>query len=285
MFVVLWCTGYIVARLAIPDAGPLSFLAVRYLIASLLLGVIAVVVGSHWSRTLIDYLHTIVVGILIHGLALGGVWVALDRGVETGVVALIMGSQPLFTAILAGAFLGERLDRRTGIGLLIGFLGVTLVIQHKLAAGIGHPVGLLLSVAALIGMTVGTLYHKRMCPSVDLVTGNCVQLGAAGVAALVLALALSDRSIDWTLSVWAALAWSVLVLSIGASLLLYLLLRRGAASRVASLFYLMPPITALMAWIGFGETIGTVTIAGMGLTAVGVAMVMRPPATSQGAGR
>ena len=275
LFVLLWCTGYLVVRIAIPDAGPVRFLALRFGSAAVLLAIAAFALRVPWPRRGIDYVHMAVVGLLLHGIGLGGVWVALDLGVETGVAALVMGAQPLLTAGLAIGFVGERIDRRAATGLALGFLGVTLVIHHKLS-GVGDPAGLAAVVVAVLAMTLGVLYQKRRCAHVDLVTSTTTQLAFAGVAACAAAWWMDDRPVEWTLRIVAVLGWSVLVLSIGATLVLYVLLRRGDASRVASLLYLVPPVTAVMAWIGFGETLAPLTVAGMGLTAAGVALVMGP---------
>ena len=276
LFVILWSTGYVVVRLTMPDAGPVRFLAWRFGVAAILLAAAAFMVRAPWATRAVDYGHLAVAGLLIHGIGLGGVWVALDLGVEAGVAALVMGAQPLLTAAFAIGLIGERLDRRGAAGLALGFLGVTLVIHHKLA-GVGDPVGLVVVVAGVVGMTLGVIYQKRRCSHIDLVTGNAVQLAFAGLACLVVAWWLDDRPVEWTLRIFAVLGWSVLVLSIAATLLLYRLLRRGDASRVASLLYLVPPVTALMAWAAFGETLAPLTIAGMALATVGVALVAAPP--------
>ena len=272
LFVLLWCTGYLVVPIAMSDAGPVRFLALRFATAAALLAIAAIALRAPWARRGLDYVHMAVVGLLLHGMGLGGVWVALDLGVETGVAALVMGTQPLITAGLAICFIGERIDRRAAAGLGLGFLGVTLVIHHKLA-GVGEPAGLAAVVVAVVSMTIGMLYQKRRCAHIDLVTSTTVQLAFAGAAAFAVAWWIDDRPVEWTVPIFAVLGWSVLVLSIGATLVLYVLLRRGDASRVASLLYLVPPLTAVMAWIGFGETLAPFTIAGMFLTATGVALV------------
>ena len=283
LFVVLWSTGYVVVRLTMPDAGPVRFLAWRFGVAAILLAAAALMVRAPWATRTVDYGHLAVVGLLIHGVGLGGVWVALDLGVEAGVAALVMGTQPLITAALAVGLIGERLDWRMVAGLALGFLGVTLVIHQKLA-GVGNLAGLAAVVIAVVAMTLGVLYQKRRCTHIDLVTGSTVQLAFAGVACLAVAWWIDDRPVEWTLRIYAVLGWSVLVLSIAATLLLYRLLRRGDASRVSSLLYLVPPVTALMAWATFGETLAALAIAGMVLTAVGVALVAAGPAPSGGRG-
>ena len=272
LFVLLWCTGYLVVPVAIADAGPVRFLALRFGSAAVLLAIAALALRAPWARRGVDYAHMAVVGVLLHAVGLGGVWVAVDLGVEAGVAALVMGTQPLITAGLAVGFIGERIDRRAAAGLALGFLGVTLVIHHKLSE-VGDPAGLAAVAIAVVSMTLGMLYQKRRCAHVDLVTGSTVQLACAGTAAFVAAWWIGDRPVEWTARIAATLGWSVLVLSIGATLVLYMLLRRGDASRVASLLYLVPPLTAVMAWIGFGETLAPLTIVGMLLTATGVALV------------
>ena len=272
LFVLLWCTGYLVVPIAMNDAGPVRFLALRFGAAAVLLAIAALAMRAPWARRTIDFAHMAVVGVLLHAVGLGGVWVALDLGVETGVAALVMGTQPLITAGLAVGFIGERMDVRAGAGLALGFVGVTLVIHHKLT-GVGEPAGLAAVVVAVVSMTIGMLYQKRRCAHIDMITSTTVQLAVAGAATFAAAWWIDDRPVEWTLRIFATLGWSVLVLSIGATLVLYMLLRRGDASRVASLLYLVPPITAVMAWIGFGETLAPFTIAGMFLTATGVALV------------
>ena len=281
LFVVLWSTGYVVVRLAMPDAGPVRFLAWRFGVAAVLLATAAILVRASWAARAIDYGHLAVVGLLVHGIGLGGVWVALDLGVEAGVAALVMGTQPLLTAALAASLIGERIDRRMAAGLALGFLGVILVIYHKLA-GFGDPVGVVAVVVSVCAMTLGVLYQKRRCAHIDLVTGNAVQLAFAGLACLLAAWWIDDRPVEWTPRIYAVLGWSVLVLSIAATLLLYRLLRRGDASRVSSLLYLVPPVTALMAWAVFRETLAPLAIAGMALTMVGVALVASGSAPRRG---
>ena len=277
VFVLLWCTGYLVVPIAMADAGPVRFLALRFGSAAVVLAIAALVLRAPWPRRGGDYAHLAAVGLLLHAFGLGGVWIALDLGVETGVAALVMGTQPLITAALAFGFIGERIDRRATAGLAIGFLGVTLVIHHKLS-GIGDPAGLAAVVIAVVAMTLGMLYQKGRCAHIDLVTSTTVQLAVAGTAAFAAAWWIDDRPVEWTARIFATLGWAVLVLSIGATLVLYVLLRRGDASRVASLLYLVPPLTAVMAWVGFGETLAALAIAGMMLTATGVALVASPRA-------
>ena len=283
LFVILWSTGYVVVRVAMPDAGPIRFLTWRFGVAAVLLAAAAVLVRAPWATRPVDYGHMALVGLLVHGIGLGGVWVALDLGAEAGVAALVMGTQPLLTAALAVGLIGERIDRRMAAGFVLGLLGVTFVIHHKLS-GVGDPAGLVAVVFAVVAMTLGVLYQKRRCAHIDLVTGSAVQLAFAGAACLAAAWWIDDRPIEWTLRIYAVLGWSVLVLSIAAVLLLYRLLRRGDASRVSSLLYLVPPVTALMAWGAFGEVLAPLALGGMALTVVGVALVAAGPASSGAVG-
>ena len=272
LFVVLWSTGFIGARLGLPHAGPLTFLALRFGIAAGLLVLVALATRAPWPRRLAEMGHYAAAGLLVHGVYLGGVYLGISLGVEAGVSALIVGLQPLLTAALAGALLGERVSPRQWAGLGLGLLGMALVLTRKLGQGPGDALGGFACVAALLGITAGTLYQKRHCAGMDLRTGSVVQFTAAGLATALLALLFEDNRVAWGGEFVFALLWLVLVLSLGAVSLLYVLIRRGAAAQVASLFFLVPPCTALIAWPLFGETLGPVALIGMALTAVGVTL-------------
>lgn len=276
LFVVLWSTGFIGARLGLPHAGPLTFLALRYGLAAGLLALVALATRAPWPRRPAEAGHYAVAGLLVHGVYLGGVFVGISLGVEAGVSALIVGLQPLLTAALAGVLLGERVASRQWAGLGLGLLGVALVLARKLGQGPGDALGALACVAALLGITAGTLYQKRFCERMDLRTGGAVQFAAAGLATAPLALLFEGaRYVEWTGEFVFALLWLVLVLSLGAVSLLYVLIRRGAAARVASLFFLVPPCTVLIAWPLFGEELGPLALIGMALTSAGVALASR----------
>ncbi len=273
VFVLLWSTGFIGAKLGLPYAEPFTFLALRYALVSGVLLLVLLVAGSPWPRSAADVLHTVVAGLLLHGVYLGGVFSSLHLGLEAAVSALIVGVQPLLTAALALPLLGERVDRTQVTGLLLGLCGVTLVVWQKFHLGTGTPWNVGLSVLALLGITLGTLYQKRYASRVSMVSGNLLQFAAAGIAMAVLALAFESRNVIWSGEFLFALGWLVLVLSIGAISLLYVLIRDGAAARVASLFYLVPPVTALIAWQLFDERLSTLALAGMLITVAGVALV------------
>ncbi len=274
LFVVLWSTGFIVAKLGLPYAGPLTFLTVRFWLAAALLTLLAIAMRAPWPQRK-EVGHYAVAGLLVHAVYLGGVFVGISLGVEAGVSAMIVSVQPLLVAALAGLVLSERVAPRQWVGLGLGLLGVVLILARKLGHGLGDALGTLACVAALLGMTAGTLYQKRHCAGMDLRTGNVVQFAASGLATGLLALLFEDNRIVWSGEFVFALLWLVLVLSLGAISLLYVLIRRSAASRVSGLFFLVPPCTALIAWPLFGETLGPVALLGMALTAAGVAMATR----------
>lgn len=272
LFVLLWSTGFIGARLGMPHAEPMTFLALRFALTAALLGLAALVWRAPWPRRPADWGHLAVSGLLMHGVYLGGVFVAIRMGLEAGLSALIVCLQPLLVAATAPLLLRERVGPRSWIGLALGLLGVTLVLARKLGTGTGEAGAVAACVLALAGITIGTVYQKRYCTAQDLRTGNSLQFAAAATACWVGALLFETRHVDWTPELLFALLWLVLVLSLGAISLLYVLLRRGAATQVASLFFLVPPTTALIAWPLFGERLGPVEITGMAITVAGVAL-------------
>lgn len=278
LFVLLWSTGFIGAKFGLPDAEPLTFLSLRYLIVLLLMSGLAWLTQAPWPRSGKAWLHIGVSGLLVHGVYLGGVFTAIGHGLPAGVTSLVVGLQPVLTALGAGTLLGERVLPRQWAGLALGFVGVALVVAHKVVA---HSAGaslvpmLVPAVVALLGITAGTLYQKRFCPSFDLRTGSVVQfLPTLAVTALV-AFATEAMQIRWTGAFVFALSWLVLVLSLGAVSLLNLLIRRGSAVNVASLFYLTPPTTALIAWALFGETLTGLSLVGMVVAVFGVWLARR----------
>ena len=274
LFVFLWSTGFIGARLGMPHAPPLTFLALRFALAAALLAPLAWWLGSRWPARPADWGHLALAGILMHGAYLGGVFVAIGLGLEAGLSALIVSLQPLLVAAVAGLLLGERVSPRRWLGLALGLVGVVLVLADKLKGGTAAGWGVLACLVALAGITAGTLYQKRYCTAQDLCSGNFVQFAAAGLVCGAIGLPIEQRSVVWNGELLLALAWLVLVLSLGAISLLYLLLRRGAASQVASLFFLVPPTTALIAWPLFGERLGPWALLGMALAVAGVALAM-----------
>lgn len=285
-FVFLWSTGFIGAKLGLPYSEPFTFLTVRFLIVVVLLAAWAQWQGVRWPKGW-EAWHMVVAGVLVHGLYLGGVFAAIHRGMPAGLSALIVGLQPLITACLVGPLLGERLILRQWLGFVLGLVGVALVISEKLAledptrlfSGFGWD-AVALNVVALFGITFGTLYQKRYGGGQDLRAATVVQYVAAAALTGALALAFETREIIWSADFVIALGWLVLVLSIGAVSLLMLLIRRGAAATTASLFYLVPPSTALVAYFLFDERLGLTALLGMGVVALGVALVVRPTGKS-----
>lgn len=275
LFVVLWSTGFIGAKFGLPYAEPLTFLVVRLSLVAAVLAVVAVATGARWPRRLDEAGHIAMAGLLVHGVYLGGVFSAIAAGLPAGLTALIVGLQPLLTAAAARRVLGEPVTGRQWLGLALGLVGVVMVVWEKLVPGTGSVQGVALALLALVGITAGTLYQKRYCSGMDLRSGAAIQYTATSLVLLVLATGLETKHIAWTGSFVFALAWLILVLSVGAIFLLFRLIRRGAAARVASLFYLVPPVTAVIAWAVFDERLGPIALAGMVVTALSVALVNR----------
>jgi drug/metabolite transporter (DMT)-like permease len=274
VFVVIWSTGFIVARYAMPLAPPLSFLSLRYACSVAAFVLWALLTRAAWPRGRAQYAHLAVAGILMHAGYLGGVWAAVKAGMGAGLSSLLVGLQPVLTAVWISARGGEVRGRQWA-GLGLGLLGLVLVVWQKLGYGEVSPVNLTYAVIALFSITAGTLYQKRFVTPCDVRTANLVQLAAALAVSLPLAL-LEPEPMHWNQQLAGALAWSVLGMTLGGSSLLYLLIQRGAATTVTSLMYLVPPTTALMAWVLFREPITASILAGMALTAVGVSLVVRP---------
>jgi len=276
VFVLIWSTGFVVARLGMPHAPPMGFLSWRFALSIAAFGGwIALAREIQWPRGRQQWLHLGVLGTLQHAGYLGCVWAAVKAGMPAGLTALIVCLQPVLTAAwLSWRSAEHRVSRRQWVGLWLGLGGLTLVLWHRMQGGALELGTLLLAVGALFSITVGTLYQKRFVEPVDVRTANMVQLVAALLVTLPLTL-LEHEGMQWNVPLWSALAWSVLVLTLGGSSLLYLLIQRGAATEVTSLFYLVPPCTALMAWVGFGETITPSMWLGMVLCATAVFLVRR----------
>ncbi len=279
LFVFLWSTGFIGAKYGLPYAEPFTFLFVRMAIASSLLFIIAQVLREPWPTRLADYGHVAVVGILIHGVYLGGVFYAISIGLNAGISALIVSLQPLITVILAAWFLAESITPLKIAGITAGLAGVLIVVFDRgLNFSNTVPAGLTACVFSLLAISAGTVYQKRYCGSVALLPAVCIQFTANTVLLVILATQLETMQIHWTGDFLFALAWLVVVLSLGAVLLLMWLIQRGNAGQVASLFYLVPPFAAVEAWLLFDESLSRVALAGMAMCVVGVAMVVRATA-------
>lgn len=277
VFVLIWSTGFIVARYGMPHAPPFKFLAVRYALSIACFLPWIWLARVAWPQGRTQWLHLGITGILMHGIYLGGVWAAVKAGMGSGLTALIVGLQPVLTAVwLSGT--GGQVSRRQWVGLLLGFAGLVLVVSRKFGAGGPGDqatwLNLSFAVVALLAITVGTLYQKRFVAPCDVRTANVAQLVAALAVTLPFAL-LETEGMHWNAELTGAMAWSVLGLTLGGSSLLYLLIQRGAATSVTSLLYLVPPTTALIAWVLFAEPITLTTVLGTALTAFGVALVVR----------
>ena len=274
-FVVLWSTGFFIGKLGLTDAPPFTILFLRFALASLLMAAMALALRSVWPRSPRQAVHLAVVGILLQTVYLGGCYAAMAAGLPAGITALVVGLQPILTATVVGPLLGERVGPKHWLGLALGFLGVALVLWDKLDVAGLESWGVVFALAGLVGITAATLYQKRFGGAVDLITGTAIQYAAAALTTLPIVLFLGWGPIHWTGSFIFSLAWLTLALSIGAVTLLLWLIRRGAASKVASLFYLTPPAAAVGSYLLLGETLAAPALAGMALAAVGVALVNR----------
>ena len=275
LFVLIWATGFIVARFVAPYAEPLTFLVVRYALATLVLAVIVTAARVPWPRNWHDWRNALVAGILLHGLYLGGVFWSVKHGLPAGISALVAGLQPLATGLLAGPLLGERGSPRRWTGIGIGCLGAALVVAPKLGDGGVPPLALVVCLLGMLSITFGTIWQKRTGSTLDLRVNATIQYIGAAVVTLPMMLLLEEGRMDLTLPLLGALAWAVFGLSIGAIGLLLFLIRRGAVVGVATLLYLVPPVAALMAFALFGETLSLIQLAGMALAALGVAVASR----------
>ncbi|MDI9331539.1 MAG: DMT family transporter [Alphaproteobacteria bacterium] len=276
VFVIIWSTGFIVARYAMPHAPPMKFLMARYVLSVLAFCVWIFWAKVPWPQSPAQWRHLAVTGVLMHGGYLAGVWLAVRHGMGSGLTALIVGFQPVLTALWISHGGGE-VSRRQWAGLWLGFAGLVLVVLRKLVESFEvTPFTLAMAVMALLSITSGTLYQKRYVMPCDVRSANCVQLMAAGLLTLPFAL-LEPDAVQWHPDLIGAMAWSVLGLTLGGSSLLYILIQRDAAASVSSLMYLVPPTTAIMAWFLFAEPLTPLTLLGIALTAAGVSLVVRKP--------
>jgi drug/metabolite transporter (DMT)-like permease len=274
-FVLIWSTGFVVARFGMPHAPPFTFLSWRYALSVLAFLAWIALVRAAWPQGRAQWFHLAVTGVLMHAGYLGGVWAAVKGGLGAGTAALVVGLQPVLTALwISATGQGHRVSSRQWLGLSLGLAGLLLVVWQKLGVGEVNAANLALAVVALLSITAGTLYQKNFVQPCDVRTANTVQLLAAFVVSAPLAL-LETGGVELHPELLGAMAWSVLVLTLGGSSLLYLLIQRGAATRVTSLMYLVPPCTALLAWLLFDEALTARVLAGLLLTAVGVGLVVR----------
>jgi drug/metabolite transporter (DMT)-like permease len=269
LFVFLWSTGFIGAKYGLPHAQPLTFLAIRYAAVIALMTLIALATKAPWPKTKQQWFHIAVSGLLVHAIYLGGVFSAIAKGFPAGLASLVVGLQPLLTAFIAGWVLKETIVKRQWLGLVLGLVGIALVLSGRIKSGFNLD-GIELTLLALVGITIGTLYQKKFCSGLDWRTGAVVQFIPAAIATTIVASFTESFTVDFTPSFIFALAWLVLVLSIGAISLLNYLIRHGTSVNVASLFYLVPASTVVIAWLLFGETLSLMALIGMVLTIAGV---------------
>ena len=277
LFVLMWATGFVVARLSAPHADPLTFLSIRFPIAGLCFVAIAVALRAPWPGSRQAF-HATVAGAFLHGGYLGPVYWAVAHGMPAGVSALIVGLQPLMTAILAAWMVKEKIALRHWAGLAVGILGVALVVSPKLQSGFSGgitPVTTAVNIFGALSISFGTVYQKRFATSLNLASGGAWQYVGATLAVAIPALLMEELRFDGSFDAWFALGWSVVVLSLGAITLLMLLIRLGDVGRVASLIFLVPGVSALMAYGLFGETLTPVQILGMAVCAGAVIIVTR----------
>jgi drug/metabolite transporter (DMT)-like permease len=272
VFVVLWASGFIGAKLGLPYAEPLTFLALRMFGVVVLLGLFMLIAGAKWPGR-DGALDSYVTGVLMHALYLGGVYISIANGLPAALSALVVGLQPLLTSTVANRLLGERVVPRQWVGLVLGLSGVYLVVQDKAIVGAATPLAWIAAVVGLVAITIGTVYQKRFGSGIDWRPAMFIQYAAAGILFALGATAFETRTVRWTPEFLFALGWLVFVLSFGAIWLLYFLIRRAAATRVVSLFYLTPPVTALMAWSLFGERLAPLALVGMAVCVAGVFLV------------
>ena len=280
VFVLIWSTGFVVAKYGLPYAPPLTFLTIRYALSLLCFLVWIALARVSWPRGRQQWLHLSVSGVLIHAGYLSGVWMAIKAGMGSGLASLMVGLQPILTALWVSSMAstdesGEKVTPRQWLGLTLGLGGLLLVVSRKFGSTQEVTAFTLAAITiALLSITVGTLYQKRYVAPADVRGANAVQIAAAFIVTLPLAL-FETEAVTWSPQFMGALAWAVLVLTLGGSSLLYMLIQRGAATAVTSLLYLVPPCTALMAWLLFAEQITAVTVLGTAITALGVSLVVR----------
>lgn len=271
VFVVLWSSGFIGSKAGLPYAEPMTYLSLRMVALVLMLGAMVAIARPAWPSPACA-LHNVVAGVGVHGLYLGGVFISIDHGLPAGLAALIVALQPILTSTLANRWLGERVVLHQWVGLALGLVGVWLVVQER-AAGDATLTGWIAIFIALIAITLGTLYQKHFAGGVDWRIGLLVQYTASGALFVLAAFLFETRVVEWTLQFVLALGWLVFGLSLGAIWLFYFMIRRSAAMRVTSLFYLTPPVTALMAWLLFDERLAPLALVGMAVCVAGVFLV------------
>jgi len=277
VFVLLWSSGFIGAKFGLAYAEPLTYLALRMLGVILILGIVVALTRPKWPDA-VGFRHSVATGLMVHGLYLGGVFVAIGHGLPAGLAALIVSLQPLLTSTIAHRWLRERVGVLQWAGIALGFTRVYLVLRDRATTGEASALAWASITIALFGITVGTIYQKRFGGAIDWRPALLIQYVAAALLLGAGAFAIETRVVHWTPDFVFALSYLVVVLSLGAVWLYYFMIRRAAATRVVSLFYLTPPVTALMAFALFGETLAPLALVGMAVCVVGVFLVNWRPA-------
>jgi drug/metabolite transporter (DMT)-like permease len=275
IFVMLWATGFLIAKLGVPYAQPLTILSLRFVLAALMMLAVAIIARAPWPRSWRRLGHIAATGILLHAIYLGGCYVAIYAGMPAGMTALIVGFQPLLTAAVAGPLLAERMGGLQWVGIGLGFVGLMMVLWERLVIDLSHPLALTMAILSLLGITAATIYQKRFCPSFDLRSGAAIQYIAASLVIVPGAWWLGFGDVDWAPTFVFALAWLVIVLSGVSIALLTWMISRGAASKVASLFYLTPPLAAIGSYFWFGEVLSPLAIGGMAVIVAGLYLLNR----------
>jgi len=277
LFVILWSSGFIGAKLGVAAAEPFTVLLCRFTVVLIVMLPLSLLLRVQWPQNRRQVAHIATAGLLMQGGYLGGCFSAVYHGMPAGMIALITGLQPILTAFAAAPMLGESVTRVQWLGLALGFGGVAMVVWQKINLQGLDPVSIAWALEALCAITAGTLYQKRFCPSFDLRAGSVIQFVSAFALLLPLALLTETMQVQWSAQFVFAICWLALVLSIGAVSLLFVLIKHGEATRVSSLFYLTPLATAAMAWYAFEEQLSALALAGMVIGVTGVALVLRRP--------
>lgn len=275
-FVLLWSSGFIAAKIGLGHADTLTFLGLRYGVVTVLMGIIAVAMRAPWPKTWREAGHIAVAGALLQALYFGGIWLAMGLGVGAGVAALIVCMQPILTAAVVGPILGERVSGRQWLGLFLGFAGVAIVVARKLSLGLGTTEGMVWAFVGLLGITFGTIYQKKYCADMDPRSGSTIQFLVAALLVSPFALLLEDGAIHWTPAFVGALAYMAVFLSVVSMVLLTIMIRRGAVSRMTSMFFLVPPMATFLGYLILDEPVGWVALTGMAVAVAGVGLVVAP---------
>jgi drug/metabolite transporter (DMT)-like permease len=274
LFILSWASGFPITRLGLEYTEPFTLLWVRSAIVVVIVGTYALIVRAPWPNWK-EIAHIAVVGVTLQCLYLGSMFSALDGDVSQGVAALVAGMQPLLTAAVVGVTLGERVSRRQWMGFTLGFAGLFIVLSDRLGVGAGTMTGFIFAGLTPIFITAASLYQKKFCANSDLRIVMIVQQTAAGICNFCIAMAIETGQVAWSAEVIFVWMWLVFILTVGATNMLYLMLRHGEASRVSSLFYLTPPTAVFLGWVTYGETMGIVAIGGFAVAVAGVFLVTR----------